>query len=147
MLNEFLLHSPPTLTHIALHKKQAGIRAGQASVAWDCYHSAAYVNRSSEKGSGRPAARVGEAVLRIGKGEEYNEEEVQEMKMPFIKESKAHGALFEAVARVLEAILAMRVIEIKCITPFPLPRHTPFLTKRFSLENRSILLWYKFLAR
>ncbi|KAG8935972.1 hypothetical protein FRC00_010048 [Tulasnella sp. 408] len=86
---------------------------GQTSRALDCYRSAAYVDRSSEKGFVRLAARVGEVILRIGQGEEENEEEVQEMTVQVIKECKAHGAQFEAVGRILEAILAREIIEIK----------------------------------
>ncbi|KAG8906104.1 hypothetical protein FRC01_008124 [Tulasnella sp. 417] len=100
----------PQITLLSAYLSHA---LGQTSRALDCYRSAAYLDRSPEKGSIRLAARVGEVVLRIGQGEEEDEEQVQGMTAQVIRECKAYGAQFDAVGRILEAILAREIIEIK----------------------------------
>ncbi|KAG8960698.1 hypothetical protein FRC05_006691 [Tulasnella sp. 425] len=100
----------PQITLLSAYLSHA---LGQIPRALDRYRSAAYLDRFSEKGFVRLAARVGEVVLRIGRGDEESEEEMQEMTLQVIKECKAHGAQFEPIARILEAILAREIIEIK----------------------------------
>ncbi|KAG9009078.1 hypothetical protein FRB90_008573 [Tulasnella sp. 427] len=107
--NLFQSYSP----QIALLSAYFAHALGQTSRALDCYRSAAYLDRSSEDGFVRLAARVGEVVLRIGQGDEESEEEVQAVTVQVIKECKVYGAQFEPIAGILEAILAREIIEIK----------------------------------
>lgn len=106
----------PQITLLSAYLSHA---LGQTSRALDRYRSAVYLDRFSEKGFVRLAARVGEVVLRIGRGDEESEEEMQQMTMQVVKECKAHGAQFEPIGRILEAILAREIIEIKCVTSVP----------------------------
>lgn len=114
-LNTLIAHTRntnlfPTFTpQITLLSAYLSHALGQTTRALECYRTAAYLDRS---GFVRLAARVGEVVLRIGQGEE---ESVQEMTKTVVKECQAFGEVFEAVGRILEAILAREIIEIKCV--------------------------------